>query len=579
MADPALLEPTRAEAPPARRSEDLVGVPAVPLICLAVAVASSAAVLLIYQHDLTFRDDEWFFLLERRGFNAGAFLDPNNDHIALAIALIYKPLLALFGMTSAFPFTVVATGVFLLSAVLLFLYVRRRLGVWPAVLASILILFLGAAWTDLLWAFQIGFTGSVAAGIGALLALDRDDRRGDLAACALLVLSASFSEIGVPFVVGAFVSVVLGPQPRLKRLYVPFVPLALYGLWYLGWGHTGAHWESTHNLVNSPRFIFDAVSANLASLFGIARPMSSDASRVGGLTWGHILLVIAIALAIWRLWRGARPSRWLWAVLAAGLAFWFLTAWNAFPVARTPTTGRYQYPGAIFLLLIAAEALRGIRFWLVDKRVLVPAAAVTVAAAISGVDLLHYGYVQYSYQTNDERARLAAVEIARGTEPVDYPIHFRWWLAIDARKYFSAVNAFGSPAFSESQLATAWAPHRTAADQELARAEGIALGPIPPGASRAAERGGDCRALNAPESSPALSLSPGHYVLTAKGAPAPSISLARFADTPSVSLGVLEPGTASALDIPPDRSGRPWRLYSGSLSVATVCKLARHQRA
>jgi hypothetical protein len=36
----------------------------------------SAPGLLIYQHDLTFRGDEWFFLLERHGFNAGALLDP-----------------------------------------------------------------------------------------------------------------------------------------------------------------------------------------------------------------------------------------------------------------------------------------------------------------------------------------------------------------------------------------------------------------------------------------------------------------------------------------------------------------------
>src|SRR5919206_983508 len=101
MAEPALLEPTRAEAPATRRPAARRGVPAVPLVCLAAAVACSVSLLLIYQHDLTFRDDEWYFLLGRRGFNAGAFFDPNNDHIALALALIYKPLLALFGMTSA----------------------------------------------------------------------------------------------------------------------------------------------------------------------------------------------------------------------------------------------------------------------------------------------------------------------------------------------------------------------------------------------------------------------------------------------------------------------------------------------
>ena len=331
------------------------------LICLAAATTCSVAVLLFLQSPLTFRDDEWKFLLERRGFSAGVFLDPNNDHIAVALAAIYKAPLAVFGMSSALPFAVVSTLVFVLSVVLLFLYLHRRVGDWLALLGSVLVLFLGAAWNDLLWSFQIGFSASIAAGIGALLALDRDDRKGDLAACALLVLSTSFSELGVPFAVGALVSVALGPSPRRSRLYVAVVPLALYGIWYLGWGHMGPHRASFHNLVNSPKFVFDSVSQNLASLLGLATPLSGNGEYLVGLNWGRILLVIAIALAIWRLRRVGWPSRWLWAVLAAGGAFWFLTALNAIPLLRTPTTGRYQYPGAIFVLLIAAELLRGVR--------------------------------------------------------------------------------------------------------------------------------------------------------------------------------------------------------------------------
>ena len=139
----------------------------------------------------------------------------------------------------------------------------------------------------------------------------------------------------------------------------------------------GPHRESFHNLVHSPKFVFDSISQNLASLLGLATPLSGNGEVPVGLNWGRILLVIAIALAIWRLRRVGWPSRWLWAVLAAGGAFWFLTALNAIPLLRTPTTGRYQYPGAIFVLLIAAELLRGVR---IDKRLLAAATAVTIAA-------------------------------------------------------------------------------------------------------------------------------------------------------------------------------------------------------
>ena len=79
------------------------------ILCLAVLTASSWAVLLALESHLTFFGDEWRFLLDRRGWSVGDFLDPHNDHIALAPAFIYKLLLAAFGMDSALPFQVVST--------------------------------------------------------------------------------------------------------------------------------------------------------------------------------------------------------------------------------------------------------------------------------------------------------------------------------------------------------------------------------------------------------------------------------------------------------------------------------------
>ena len=66
--------------------------------------------------------------------------------------------------------------------VLLFVYARRRVGDLLALGAAAVVALLGPAWPDILWPFQIGFLGSLAAGIGALLCLDRADRRGDIGA-------------------------------------------------------------------------------------------------------------------------------------------------------------------------------------------------------------------------------------------------------------------------------------------------------------------------------------------------------------------------------------------------------------
>jgi hypothetical protein len=567
---------TRAEELRAGAGTRIAGLRVATFACVVAAIACSGALLLILQSQLMLYGDDWEILLQRRGFSAGVFLDPHLDHIAIAPVAIYKALLAVFGMRSALPFEVVSTLVFLLSVVLLFVYLRRRVGDWPALLGSILILFLGAAWSDLLWSFQIGFFGSVAAGLGALLALERDDRKGDLFACALLVLAISFSELGVPFAVGALASVALGPSPRRGRFYVPLLPLALYGLWYLGWGQNSDvyHYDRFHNLLNSPSFVFDAISENLASLFGLATPLNGRADvNLIGLTWGRILFVIAIPLAIWRLRRVGWRSRGLWVALAAGAAFWFLAALSAIPVLREPTASRYQYPGAIFVLLIAAELLRGVR---VDRRLLAAATVVTVLAATSGVIYLHNGYKWRKVVSDLVQTQLGALEIARGHVSGNFVINPNGLFGVNersrpttARDYFSAVDAFGSPAFSESQLAAA--RYQGVADQLLARAEGINLLPVPPAVARRV-RAQRCRTLDAdPSGLTTLPLAPGDYSLRSRTAPGASLEVARFVYKPWVSLGFVHRGAPALVSIPSDHSTRAWRLSSLDPSAVTVC--------
>jgi hypothetical protein len=548
------------------------------LLCLAGAVVCSGALVLFLESHLTFLADDWAFVLQRRGSSVGTFLDPHADHIALAPVAIYKLLLATFGMDSALPFQVVSTSVFLLAAVLLFVYLRQRVGAWPALLGTCLILFLGAAWIDLLWPFQIGYSAPIAAGLGALLVLDREDRLGDLIACALLVVAISFSELGMPFVAGTLVRLLLNRKPAVKRLYVALVPLALYAAWWLGWGHTAPSAFSLHNVLVSPKYAFDAVSQAMASLFGLATPLSGNAWPGGegwfvpvGLNWGRILLVTAIGLAVWRLRRvgGAKPG--LWVALAIGGTFWFGTAFNTF-VLRPPTNGRYVYPSAVFVLLIAAELLAGAR---VGRRTLALAATVTVAAVISGVLFLRLGYRDQLEPRNDAtRAGLAAVEIARQTVNPRFTVR-SILVAIQAAPYLSAVDAFGSPAYSEQELASGSQLARGMADRTLASALGIGLRSARRGSSApesGRDRGRGCRTVEAtPTGSTALELRPGRFTLQDRSAPGALVELARFSSRPSLSRGPLPPGRVVSLEIPRDLSTRPWRVgFRGSARV-TLC--------
>ena len=82
-------------------------------------------------------------------------------------------------MESLLPYAIVSTASFLASVMLLFLYLRRRVGDWLALAGVLPLLFMGTASEVLLWPFEMSFTASMATGIGALLALERGDGRRD----------------------------------------------------------------------------------------------------------------------------------------------------------------------------------------------------------------------------------------------------------------------------------------------------------------------------------------------------------------------------------------------------------------
>jgi hypothetical protein len=528
------------------------------LLCLSALAAGSFVVLVVLQSRLTFVADDWRFLLQRRGFSPDTFLGVHNDHIVVAPVSIYKLLLVTFGMRSALPFQVVATLVFVASAVLLF--------DWPALLASAMILFLGAAWNDLLWSFQIGFSGSMAAGIGALLAVQRGDRRGDLIAAALLVVATSFSELGVSFDLGVLIGIGVAQGRPSRRLYVALVPLALYGLWYLGWGQQGIHAASLHNLIRSPKFAFDLLSQNLASLLGLATPLSGSGSQLVGLNWGRAVLVVSLALVVW-LRRGTDwRSPALWTVLIAGGSFWFLTGLNAYHGYRQPTSGRYQYPGAVFVLLIAAELLRRAQL---SKRVLSVATAVSVLAMASGLIFLRDGYHLIKGETDLERARLAAVELAKGHESPDYRVILDIFTQIPVRTYLAAVRSYGSPAFTEAQLASAGERDREDADATLAAAERLALTPLTGGRVPAV---GCARSLAGRGE---VALQPGTYALRNVTGDHLAVALRRFADAPSVSLVPVAPRAPMSLTIVADRAHRPWRIAVTGQGAVSICASSR----
>ena len=304
---------------------------------LGVLMLVSAALLIYYRSSLNFMLDDWAFVIYREDGGLGDFLDPHNEHISILPVAIYKAFLSVFGMTSAMPLQIFSVAIFLLSVFVLFLYLRSLVGVPAAVIGCAVILFLGVAWEDLLWAFQIGFSISIAAGIGALIALRRRDGAGDRIACLLLVTSVISTSLGIPFAIGAAVSLLLQRESLLRRLYVVGVPAVAYGLWYLGWGHTAESALSFENALNAPEYI--------------ARSFTVSSLIIG------LAAVVAVTIGVKQRAPIPRP------LLVAGsiaVVFWGLAALNQMP-GRDFGASRYQLPNAVLLLMILAGAFENAR--------------------------------------------------------------------------------------------------------------------------------------------------------------------------------------------------------------------------
>ncbi len=524
-----------------------------------IALAASAATLLHLQADLSFVLDEWDFLLARRDFDAAALLDPHNEHISVLPVLVYKALLSAFGMDSPLPFQVAQVFAALVAAALLFVYVRRRVGAWGALAAVIPILFLGASWANLLSAFQVAFFGAIACGLGAVLLFERADRRADPVVCMLLVLAVLWQSLGLAFVAGIGVAVILG-RDRLGRAYVAVIPAAVFAAWWLGWGHQADSQFTLENLISSPLYVFDGFAASISSLLGFV----GGGPEADLVTYGRPLLVIAIVVAALRVRRIGGIPRGLVIAVAIAVVFWFLAALNE-TYARPASNGRYQYPGAFFLVMIAAELVRGVRF---QRRWLAVALAVALAAAVSGFANLRRNSDLLASVSERGRAGLAALEITRDTVDPAFLLTTEnsdvvYFDLVAAGPYLSAVDEFGSPAFSERELVEAAEQARVAADKATAAALELRLRPLDPEQLRHCRR----LAVGAPTTLPAAGLA-----LAADRGDA-TIRLRRFATQSfAVDLGLLPAGAVAQLSIPSDRSARAWELEAAGTAGVLVCE-------
>ena len=519
-----------------------------PLALLALAMVLSVWLGLSLNSVMTFYADEWDPLLSRSGWGLDQIFAPFNGHPTMIPMAIYKTVQEVFGMDSARPIQAIHAVLLLLMNGALFLYLKRRVGDWAALIGTVMVLFLGAAFEILLYSFAMNFTGAIAVGIGALVALDRDDRKGDIAASFLLLVGVFFSMVIVPFFVAVAAEWALNPRDRRGRIFVPGVSLGVLVVWWLIWGQNSD--ESTvvvSNFLLLPDTAFDAIGSGFTSLFGLATGYGNEPNQPN-LIWGKVMAIVAVAIAWWRIKVIGSPPRGF-LVVAAGLLTYLLLLGMSLSDQRQPTFSRFQLPLVIFILMIASTLLEGIRIgaaWLV---------AGTVVAALSinaGIGLMRER-VEERWEPAGLYVRtwLTGTELAGADALPARELQLRMPVMVGVGDYLDASERYGSPALNRSEISALEPAELTWVDGGFINASGAGLDADPP-----ASKPSTCR----PAAAAPIELKPGRYRVENETKGEVTVLVARLGPTPGTNTGAVLPGSAAGLNLPAGELAEPWQV-------------------
>jgi hypothetical protein len=395
--------------------------PAVAFIAIALA---AAATLLVLASDLTFHSDEWTLIAHPPGPGLSPWFEPHNEHWVTVLYVAYYSIFRVVGLSSYMPYLAVLIALHLVAAAGLYRLVSTLSGPWVSVGCATLLLFLGAAYQDLFWAFQIGFVGSTAAGIWSLVAIA--NRRFGLAAL-LSTLSVASSGIGLPFLAASLVEAAASSAGGRRRWWLALAVL-VYGVWFALFGRAAV---SVNNDVFSAQSVLAAAPLVPA---GVANAISKTSGLEGvvlGLAIGAGLVIVGPALVRRR--GHAEPGaagtdQRLGLVIALAAAVGIVSLFVLVGLTRSqlgPTSAsqsRYVYPAAAFVLIGVAGVVNAARQRLARSRRVALAAlgtVVLVAGLVGNLRALVDGHAVFVGNAHNVNATVALVERYGNAPAVD----------------------------------------------------------------------------------------------------------------------------------------------------------------
>jgi hypothetical protein len=533
-----------------------------PQAVMAMGLVANLVLLLAATRHLGFFQDDFLFILDKRGGGPGTFLAAINGHLSLMPVAIFKLEFVLVGVSHSWPYRLVLVAIDSACVVLIYRLVAIRAGRAIALVPAFLLLMLGAGTgsTDLVWVTQIGFLLSLAAGAAALACLTAGEERDRLAA-ALLVVSLASSSPSLAMCAGAF-AYLLATRAPTRRYWVVLGPLALYAVWYLGYGTQGL---DISNIPKAPEYLVQIASTGFGALVGLAGPARADG-------FGAALLVVAVGALALRVWRGRSFPPLAIAGIVGAVTFWTLAALTRAQTDNA-TSVRYIYPSAVFILI----ALGGQLGWsrLTARRAALLACALLLVG-LGDLNVLHRNVRGRTRLDDQVRVVLgAAGMIGRAGDPAFRPNPpFVPYLRLGP--YLSAVHQLGSPGFAPAQIEAQTPSNRLLADQTILTGEqiGVWLAPglesatvptVEQSSAVALLTGARClRATpTAADASLDLTVAPGHALyISLIGQGAVTLYARRLAASyPQQPLGTI-PSTDGprGLGFPVDASRLPWHV-------------------
>ena len=397
-----------------------------PDVVMGVSAAAAFALILYLGRNLTtFFYDEWSIFVDRQRWDVDTFLVPYNEHFSAVPIAIFKALYETVGAAPYWPYRLVLALSVIGCAVLVYRFAIPRVGKTAALVPGLLTLIIGS--DDLTWPWQLGFTLPVLAGVALLLCFDRGTARAEWAGGALVLLALASSGVGLAVLATAAVSVLAQPDRLRRGLRLLAVPVVLYGAWDLGYQTAEFQRE---NLLAAPQYAADAAGAAVGALVGLSAPY-----------WPALALGLA-ALVAWGWLRSERRGQYL-TIVSLPCALWLVLALGR-AHDHMPAQARYLLPGAVFVAVVACEALRDIPF---SRRAGDLVAAVVVFAGWNHVTALRdVAHAQFGH-TSVVRAQLAAMSLARQAGPIAPGFQPNAFSApfVVAGPYFAVVDRVGDP--------------------------------------------------------------------------------------------------------------------------------------